>query len=637
MEAKHAPWLARWLRGAALSAVIAFPAAAVAEDPPSLAEAVAAGELPPLAERLPVEPLVVNMAATGRQTGQYGGALRTMVRNPSDTKLLVVYGYARLVGYDRDLQLRPDILRDITVDEGRIFTFKLREGHRWSDGHPFTAEDFRYFWEDVANNEELSPGGPPSAMLVEGEAPLFEVLDDYTVRYTWSRPNPFFLPRIAGAYPLFVYRPAHYLKQFHGGYADPEALERLSEEEVVESWAALHERFGNMYRLDNPDLPTLQAWRLGNRPPAKRFRAPRNPYFHRVDEEGRQLPYLDEVVLLVTSNSLIPAKTTTGESDLQARGLSFNDMAMLRDQEGEADYATLLWSQGIGSQMALYPNFNVNDPAWREVLRDSRFRRALSLAIDRDTINAVLYYGLARPSANTVLPSSPLFRPEFAEASATFDLEGANRLLDKMGLTERTDQGIRLLPDGRPLDLIVETAGESSEQTDILELIKSTWAEVGVKLLPKPSQRDVVRGRIASGETVMSVWTGLSKGIATAQTTPEELVPDHRFNPQWPKWGAYEQTDGQAGEPVDLPEVQKLLDLQAQWTEATDDTERADLWLEMLAIHAQQVFTIGTVASVPQPIVVSRGLMNVPEEGIFAWYPGANFGLYEPDSFWLQP
>ena len=112
----------------------------------------------------------------------------------------------------------PDILESIDVKDERVFTMKLRKGHRWSDGQPFTAEDFRYFWEDVANNKELSPTGPPSDLLVDGEPPKVEVLDKQTVRYSWSKPNPDFLPRMAGASPLFIFRPAHYLKQFHSKY-----------------------------------------------------------------------------------------------------------------------------------------------------------------------------------------------------------------------------------------------------------------------------------------------------------------------------------------------------------------------------------------------------------------------------------
>src|SRR5690606_23626851 len=132
-------------------------------------------------------------------------------------------------------------------EDDRIFTLRIRPGHRWSDGRPFTAEDFRYFWEDMANNADLSPTGPPIEMLVDGKPPRFEVLDSQTVRYTWDGPNPAFITALAGAQPLYIYAPAHYLKQFHAKYADPDELNSNIKGARVRSWSALHDRMGRMY------------------------------------------------------------------------------------------------------------------------------------------------------------------------------------------------------------------------------------------------------------------------------------------------------------------------------------------------------------------------------------------------------
>ena len=155
-------------------------------EPPALAEQVKAGKLPPVEKRLPQKPLVVPLGEAGTVLGNHGGTLHTLAGRSRDTRLFTVYGYARLVGYDRTLKIQPDILESFDVKDGRVFTFQLRKGHRWSDGHPFTADDFRYYWEDVANNRELSPSGPPRDLMVDGEPPKFEVLNDTTLRYTWS-------------------------------------------------------------------------------------------------------------------------------------------------------------------------------------------------------------------------------------------------------------------------------------------------------------------------------------------------------------------------------------------------------------------------------------------------------------------
>ena len=284
----------------------------------------------------------------------------------------------------------------------------------------------------------------------------------------------------------------------------------------------------------------------------------------------------------------------------------------------------------------MYPNLNAEDPVWRELLRDVRFRRALSLAIDRHEINQVIYYGFAREGNDTVFPDCPLFKPEYSTAWARFDLKKANALLDEIGLTDRNKNGIRLLPDGRPLEIIVETAGESTEQVDVLELIASTWQKAGIKLFNKPLQREVFRNRIYSGKTVMSVWGGLENGLPTPDMSPSPLAPTRQDQYQWPKWGQFHETGGSVGEPPDLPAAQRLMELNAQWVSSSSTEERKKIWELMLDIRAEMVFTIGIVAGVPQPVVVNKKLRNVPKKGIYNWEPGAHFGIYHPDTFWFD-
>jgi len=620
---------------AALLACVACVAGAQAKfiEPPALEAEVKAGKLPPVAKRLPENPLVVNLAP-GAQPGQYGGSLNMLIGRSRDVRMLVVYGYARLVGYDQNFNIVPDILESIDVKDDRVFTMKLRKGHRWSDGQPFGVEDFRYFWEDVANNKELSPIGPPSDLLVDGEAPKVEFPDKQTVRYSWSKPNPDFLPRMAGASPLFIFRPAHYLRQFHNKY-NKKIAEADKSGTSKRGWAAVHNREDNMYQFDNPALPTVQPWLNTSKPPADRFVATRNPYFHRVDANGRQLPYIDRVILSVAEGKLIPAKTGAGESDLQARDIQFNNYTFLKKGEKTNNYRTLLWKTVRGAHFALFPNLNVNDPVWKPILRDARFRRALSLAIDRTQINQVLYFGLAAESNDTVVPESPLYKKEYQTRWAKFDKKAADKLLDEIGLKRGAD-GLRRLPDGRPMEIIVETAGESTEQTDILEMIRETWREVGIKLFPKPSQREVLRNRVFSGDALMSVWSGIENGIAGPNVSPEELAPTTQQQLHWPKFGQFFETSGKAGEAPDIPEAAELLKLNNAWRGAGSREERTKIWHRMLQIHSEQLFTIGVVNGVSQPVVVRNTLRNVPEKGIYNWDPGAFFGIYRPDTFWFS-
>jgi peptide/nickel transport system substrate-binding protein len=627
------------VRASVTAAVVAWVGGAAANtliETPSLIEKVQAGTLPPVEQRVPQTPRVIDLEKMGREPGKHGGQIRMLMSDQKDLRMVVVYSYARLVGYDLDLELVADILESYEIVEGRIFTFKLRPGHRWSDGRPFTAEDFRYFWEDVANNEKLSPTGPPFEMLVEGKPPKFEVIDSLTVRYTWEGPNPVFLPALAGARPLYICMPSHYLKRFHIKYNKGEALEQEVKAAKVRSWSALHERMSRAYRPENPELPCLDPWCNATAPPSSRFVFKRNPYFHRIDATGRQLPYADEIIVSLGSTSLVPAQAGSGEADLQARYIRFDNYTFLKEAEAHNRLKVKLWERGEGSRVALYPNLNASDPVWRALWRDARVRRALSLAINRREINQAIFYGLARESANTVLPRSPLYRPEYADAWAAFDLNQANRLLDEAGLGRRDRDGIRRLADGRRAEIVVETAGESSEEADVLSLIHDTWLKVGFKIYPRPTQRDLFRKRIYSGDTLMSVWSGIDNGIPTANMRPHELAPTSQAQLQWPKWGQFFEEHGKVGKAPELPEARRLLELLAAWRQSISSEERAGIWHEMLSIHADQVFTIGTVNGTRQPIVCARNLVNVPDNGIFLFDPGGYFGRYLPDTFWFR-
>ena len=625
-------WLGIGL-GLTLAVSLCPGAARGASEVPALAPLVAARQLPPLAERLPDRPRVMPT----EPEAVYGGELRTLIGTLKDTKLAFVYGYGRLVGFDRNYRLVPDIVERFEVtDGGRTFTFHLRKGHRWSDGAPFTSADFAYWWNHVANDPELSPGGPPATLRVDDEMPKVTFPDAATVRFRWTQPNNLFLVDQAGAYPTIVYRPAHYLKQFHKAFNDADTLRKRARAEGRRNWAALHNKKDSMYLMDNPDLPTLQPWRPTVGPPAQVFVAERNPYFHRVDERGRQLPYIDRLTMVLAEKAVIPVKTSTGESDLQARYLTFEQVPFLRKNERQAGYRVFLWNTGVPSTVAIYPNLTTNDPVMRALFHDRRFRQALSLGVNRNDVNKILYYGLGVPGQATVL-RNPVGHEEPRMAYARYDPVQANRLLDEMGLTARDSRGFRLRPDGQRLDLIVETSGDSTEHTDVLELVKDTWAELGIELLIRPSQLEVFRRRVFSGEAMMSAYEGnFGFGLPTPDMSPDWLAPVSEQQLQWPKWGAYFMSKGRDGEAPTLPAARHLVELYQRWLVSTDAGERARIWAEMLDINAEEVFTIGIVGGTLQPVVVKNGLSGVPVKGVYAWEPGSHFGIYALDTFYWE-
>ncbi|WP_299402556.1 ABC transporter substrate-binding protein [uncultured Roseobacter sp.] len=598
---------------------------------------VGKGILPPVTQRLPQEPLVVDLEAKGRTLGEQGGTLRTLVSRSKDVRQMVVYGYARLVGYDQNYNLYADILRDIEVVEGRKFTLHLRKGHRWSDGHPFTSADFEYYWKHVAQNKELSPAGPPQHMVVDGVLADVTFPDAHTVVIEWPTPNPQFLQLLAQASPFFIYRPAHYLKQFHAEFTDAKTLKKKIKKARVRAWAALHNDRDNMYKFDNPDLPTLQPWMNASGTKSSRHLFVRNPYYHRIDTQGVQLPYIDIVEMTIVGGGLIAAKANAGEVDLQARGLDFPDISILKKGETDgAGYKTLLWANGAANQITIYPNLNFADPVWREVIRDVRFRRALSLGIDRRMINRALYFGLAKEGGMTALAKSPFFDPANLFSWSIYYPAKANALLNEMGLTERTPDGIRKLPDGRPMEFVIETAGERQEVENALAIVTDTWREIGIKLIMRPLDRDILRNRVYSGLSMSAVWFGWDNGLPQAYTPPEYLAPTHQEFFAWPKWGQYYQTGGEVGEAPDMPAAKRLMQLSWDWDHTTDTDERAAIWREMLAIHADHQFGIGILSEAPQPVVVSDRLRNVPEVAKWAWDPGAHFGIHRIDEFYYD-
>ena len=480
---------------------------------------------------------------------------------------------------------------------------------------------------------ELSPAGPSVELLVDGKPPKVEIIDALTIRYTWDKPNPYFIESQARAAPLFLFRPAHYLRKLHGKYTPEEDILKLYK---GSNWVNIYRRQDVMYGNSNVDMPTLNPWVLTTVPPAQRFVFARNPYYHRIDQKGQQLPYIDDVIMTVVATNLIPAKAGLGEADLQPRNLNMRDYTFLQKSAKTSGVNVRLWESGSGSQIALYPNLTASDEEWRKLMRDVRFRRALSLAIDREELNQSVYLGLAKPSNNTIMERSELFKPAYATKWANYDPALANKLLDEAGLSKRGSDGIRILPDGRPAIIVVEHASEETEDTDALQLIGEFWKKVGIRMLTKPQTVDNFRLRAFSGEAIMTAYAGVVTAVPTLNTSPKEFAPTMQGGLQWSRWGMFVESKGTKGEKCDMPSACKLIDYLKEWETSADPAVRRKAWDEILTASADEVFSIGTVNGIRQPIVVGPKIRNVPKEGYYAWDPGGYIGLYQPDTFWIS-
>ena len=415
--------------------------------------------------RAPARQPAVSMRRQDRTPGRHGGELRMLMGGAKDVRMMVVYGYARLVGYDRDFELVPDILETLR-GRGRpdLHAASAR-------GPPLVRRRTRSPPRTSATAGRTSPttrssrrSGRREACWSTASRRRSRSSTRRTVRYTWTQPNPFFLPALAGAAPLYIYRAGALPQAVPRALRRPEASSRRwSKSRAARTGPALHNRLDSLYKNDNPDLPTLQPWVVTTEPPsdALRLRAqpvlpPRRPErpaaaLHRPgrdDHRRRQADPGQDRRRRDRPAGARPAASTTTPSSSRARSATTT----------RCD----LWRTAKGSHIALYPNLNVDDPVWRELFRDVRFRRALSLAIDRarDQPGASIS-GWRVEGNNTVLPESPLFKPEYQTPVGAVTIPTqANALLDEIGLTSATRDGIRLLPDGRPLEIIVETAGE---------------------------------------------------------------------------------------------------------------------------------------------------------------------------------
>ena len=353
--------------------------------------------------------------------------------------MLVVYGYARLVGYDRELRARARHPRELrgarTGASSRSSCARATAGPTASRSPPRTSATTGRTWRTTRSSR---PPGRRSDLLVDGEPPKFEVLsDEPTVRYTWSKPNPHFLPRLAGASPLFIYRPAHYLKQFHKKYSEKVRkadAEGTAKRKLV--GGAQPRRQPVRVRQPRPaDAAAVDEHHAGRRPTASSPCA--IPYFHRVDaERAGSCPTSTASCSRWPTPKLIPAKTGAGEADLQARDVHFNNYTFLKQGEKQQrlPHAAVAAGQGLALRAVPEPERRTTRCGARCCATCASAARCRSRSTAR-SINQVLYFGLAIERNNTVLPQSPLFREAYRDAlGAATTRRQAAQLLDEMGL-----------------------------------------------------------------------------------------------------------------------------------------------------------------------------------------------------------
>ncbi|WP_323012805.1 ABC transporter substrate-binding protein [Devosia sp.] len=633
MMAKN--WIARLAIAALAGTALAAPAWAF-QEAPMLTEKVEAGELPPLEERLPTHPTVVEALSVG----EYGGVWRRAFNGPGDrwgpTKLMEERVLKWAADETGGAVLVPGYIESYSVnDDSTEFTFTLLEGLKWSDGVPVTTEDVRFWYEDVFLNPEVNPS--IDATLAPGGKPMeVSIADERTFTVKFGQPYVYFLQILAKDStgepsldrPSFVY-PKHYLSQFNNKYASEAELAAAATKFQVENWKGLWGSKGAVTAWWlNPDLPVLTAWQIETPPPADTVTMVRNPYYWSVDQEGNQLPYIDRIEhRLFQDPETLNLMIAQGQLDMQDRHLNLANYTFYRENEERGGYHIVNWKDS--NIWSLVPNITTTDDVLRGLFADARVREALSVAIDRELIIELTQSGLGKPVQAAPVSGSQYYVPELSEHWVEYDPDHANALLDEAGLTERDAQGFRLRPDGQRFSLIVEANDASYAKT--LELLAENYADIGVEMLPRVIDRTQWDNNRSNNDFQMQ-WMPYDR-MTYVPADPRRLMGSDSFANQYYVWY---NTDGTSGiePPADHP-LREVFDL---WDQASSSAsvEVADAHVaEMVRIFAEQGWVIGVYGEGPVVNVVSNRMHNVQpdlvQDDIFR-----GVGMARTQQFWLD-
>jgi peptide/nickel transport system substrate-binding protein len=579
-------------------------------EAPMLAELVKQGKLPPVEKRLPQNPLVIEPI---EEIGQYGGTWRQPYMGRADR--WVAYGqraFEYLFMFDKNGKVYPNLVESYKVSKDRRkYTLTLRKGVKWSDGHPLTTEDIMFSYEEVLLNKDLYPT-TPAWFTVAGKPGVIKKIDEYTFEITFSEPYGIFPEK--EAYFGFPLRPAHYMKQFHIKYTDPKQLETMIKEAKLQYWYQLFTLKAG-WLGDNPEYPVLTAWKFVSIDPAGNMTFERNPYYWKIDPDGNQLPYIDRWrIEFVQDVQMFNMKVLQGEADCASFHIDLSNYTLFMENRQKGDYRVLKWPTGDGAMVTFMINQDVKDPILRKLFRDKRFRQALSLAIDREEINKLFAFGLAKPRQASLVSFSPYYDSSWEKSYAEYNPAKANEILDSMGLKRGSD-GYRLRPDGKPLELVIELTDMWPVWVDVAQLTaQQYWKAIGIKTTVKVVERTLLGVRVGGGEHQITIWN-MDRAVNPI-VDPCYLVP-YRSGLQWaPLSAMWYVTKGKGGErpSAELIQLQKLMD---QLNRQIDEKNRFEIMKKIIELHKNNIWMIGTVGEQPQLVIVKNNFRNVPESLVF--------------------
>ncbi|MDB6126585.1 MAG: hypothetical protein JWM35_481 [Verrucomicrobia bacterium] len=611
-------------------------------ESPLLADLVRQGRLPPVAERVGPEPVVLNGV---EGTGRYGGTWYRLATNPEDLEgiLHTRLSYASLVRWSPEgYPIVPHLAKSwgVSADQ-RVWTFTLRKGLRWSDGHPFTTDDIMFWWQwevlYFKSGSITSGGSDYTFMMNAGKLGNIERVDDLTLRFTFEEPNSMFLERLAGSVDYF--RPVHYLKKFHPAVGDQALIADTMRAMNLPSPLSVYIRV--KARL-NPEHPRMWPWIYCDYRPSAPQALVRNPYYFAVDAAGNQLPYLDRLVIDVRDKSLISAAIAGGEVSMQDRHIDFEDYTLLSTEAPRQGYRLLHWYSATRTFTQISPNLNrAGDPArpetkWKhQLLNEVTFRQALSLAINRQEIIDAVFNGVGEPAQNSPGPDSPYGNERHFHAFTAYDPARANVMLDALGLARRDHEGFRTFPDGTRMTWFLNLA--TSFPADAAQMVAAQWSRVGIRAIVQAHIRTLWQVEQAALEQDFTVWPGLEEFMPMLE--PRYYVATGGasfFAPMWGRWYQHGGLKGNVspnlvgleGPPPGHP-ARRAMELYDLAQVAPTTAERKARFNEILEIAADNTWSINVASPPPGLVVAKNGLHNVPSRALVGYYymtPG-NVGM----------
>ncbi len=606
------------------------------QESPMLAEMVKKGELPPVDERLPKQPTVVQAL----EVGQYGGVWHRAFKGPGDrwgpTKLMEERPLKFAADAEGNVKLVPSYIESYSVNDNFTeFTFTLLDGLKWSDGEPVTTEDVAFWYNDIFLNPALTPSFETT--LAPGGKPLtIDIKDDRTFTVKFDQPYVYFLNILAQDStvgpsldrPSFI-QPAHYLKKFNDHYSSAEELAKLAEEYKVEKWTELWGSKGPVTAWwFNEDLPVITAWKVKGGVTGSTVTMVRNPYYFAVDQAGNQLPYIDTIEhRLFEAQDAFNLMIVQGQIDMQMRYVTSNDFTFYMENSEKAGYDVKSWKSA--NVWSLVPNLNVTDDVLRALFENADFRQALSISIDRDTINELAFSGLGEARSTSPVSGSPYFNEDLEAHWAQYDPDAANETLDSIGLTERDSDGYRLRSDGKRLQLVVET--DQDAYANVLELLADNYKDIGIDLLARVIDRTQWDDN-RENNNFQAQLVPFDR-LTVVPADPRRMLGENNFAAQYYIW--YE-TNGESG--IEPPADHPIRKVWADWGKASTakTLEEADAATNaMIEEFVKNGWVIGIVGEVATPVIVKNDFHNMPA-GLVEDNITRGVGLARPQQMWIK-